>query len=69
MIVWILEVITFFSPGNEDSLAFLEILNGLQGVFILIIFMAVQTKRNILTHWWYDRGSAVITPLGNSVNK
>uniref|UniRef100_T1GWT3 G-protein coupled receptors family 2 profile 2 domain-containing protein n=1 Tax=Megaselia scalaris TaxID=36166 RepID=T1GWT3_MEGSC len=66
MIVWLLEVITFYSPGNEDSLAFLEILNGLQGMFILIIFMAIRSKRVIITHWWYDRGSAVITPLHNS---
>ncbi|KAL5289871.1 hypothetical protein ACFFRR_009716 [Megaselia abdita] len=69
MIVWILEVITFYSPGNEDSLAFLEILNGLQGMFILIIFMTIRRKRNIITHWWYDRGSAIITPLGKCNSK
>lgn len=54
---WILEVVTFYSPGAGDILGFLEAMNAMQGVFILIIFVIIRKKRTVIASWWHDRGS------------
>lgn len=59
---WLLEVITFYSPGAGEYLAFLDVMNALQGVFILIIFVVIRKKREVIASWWHDRGSHQITP-------
>lgn len=35
----------------------MELFNGLQGVFILAIFIGVRNRRHVIVRWWYDRGS------------
>jgi len=34
--------------------------NGLQGVWVLLIFLVVRRRRTIILRWWYDRGSHAI---------
>ncbi|XP_055378846.1 probable G-protein coupled receptor Mth-like 14 [Condylostylus longicornis] len=62
-ITWILEVITFYAPGSDDYMAFMEIMNGLQGFFILMIFIVGRKRRSVIIRWWHDRGSHEITPV------
>ncbi|XP_054733091.1 probable G-protein coupled receptor Mth-like 14 isoform X1 [Anastrepha obliqua] len=57
IVSWLLEIVTFYSPGPEAYLMVMEMVNGLQGVFILLIFVVVRRRRTIILRWWYDRGS------------
>lgn len=51
---WIFEIISFY---NETSSIFFDIVNALQGVFILFIFVCLPRPTKIIKHWWNDRGS------------
>ena len=51
--MWLLEITTFYSPGPEAYLILMDMINGLQGVFILLIFV----RKTIILRWWFDRGS------------
>ncbi|XP_067647637.1 probable G-protein coupled receptor Mth-like 14 [Eurosta solidaginis] len=57
IVSWLLEIVTFYSPGPEAYLMVMEMVNGLQGVFIMLIFLVVRRRRTIILRWWYDRGS------------
>lgn len=39
-----------------------DMINGLQGLWIMLIFLVVRRRRTIILRWWYDRGSHAITP-------
>ncbi|XP_075160432.1 methuselah-like 14 isoform X2 [Haematobia irritans] len=57
---WLLEIVTFYSPGPQIYLVLMDMLNGLQGVFVLLIFLIVRRRRRTIFRWWNDRGSLVI---------
>lgn len=57
IVSWLLEIVTFYSPGPEAYLMVMEMVNGLQGVFIMLIFVVVRRRRTVILRWWYDRGS------------
>ncbi|XP_037939191.1 probable G-protein coupled receptor Mth-like 14 [Teleopsis dalmanni] len=57
VITWMLEIVTFYSPGPENYLILLEMINGIQGILISLIFLVVRRRRTIILRWWYDRGS------------
>ncbi|XP_055855248.1 probable G-protein coupled receptor Mth-like 14 [Episyrphus balteatus] len=63
IITWILEVVTFYSPGPDSSNAFMEIINALQGAFILMIFIVVRRRRNAIVRWWHGRGPHGLTAV------
>ncbi|KAH8416273.1 hypothetical protein KR222_002051, partial [Zaprionus bogoriensis] len=37
-----------------------DMINGLQGLWIMLIFLVVRRRRTIILRWWYDRGSHTI---------
>lgn len=37
--------------------------NGLQGVFVLLIFLIVRRRRNTIFRWWNDRGSYIVEKI------
>ncbi|XP_039966733.1 probable G-protein coupled receptor Mth-like 14 isoform X1 [Bactrocera neohumeralis] len=57
IVSWLLEIVTFYSPGPDAYLMVMEMINGLQGVFIMLIFVVVRRRRTVILRWWYDRGS------------
>ncbi|XP_055904541.1 probable G-protein coupled receptor Mth-like 14 [Eupeodes corollae] len=63
IITWILEVVTFYSPGQDNYTAFMEIINALQGAFILMIFIVVRRRRNAIVRWWHGRGPHGLTAV------
>ncbi|XP_016975863.1 probable G-protein coupled receptor Mth-like 14 [Drosophila rhopaloa] len=57
VISWLLEIVTFYSGSNSNYLLLCDMANGLQGVWVLLIFLVVRRRRTIILRWWYDRGS------------
>ncbi|XP_017066366.1 probable G-protein coupled receptor Mth-like 14 isoform X2 [Drosophila eugracilis] len=57
VISWLLEIVTFYSGSNSNYLLICDMVNGLQGVWVLLIFLVVRRRRTIILRWWYDRGS------------
>ncbi|EDW49900.1 GM14322 [Drosophila sechellia] len=57
VVSWLLEIITFYSGSNSNYLILCDMVNGLQGVWVLLIFLVVRRRRTIILRWWYDRGS------------
>ncbi|KAH8380098.1 hypothetical protein KR009_008905, partial [Drosophila setifemur] len=57
VISWLLEIVTFYSGSNSNYLLLCDMVNGLQGVWVLLIFLVVRRRRTIIMRWWYDRGS------------
>ncbi|XP_037718688.1 probable G-protein coupled receptor Mth-like 14 isoform X2 [Drosophila subpulchrella] len=57
VISWLLEIVTFYSGSNSNYLLLCDMVNGLQGVWVLLIFLVVRRRRTIILRWWYDRGS------------
>ncbi|XP_058987532.1 probable G-protein coupled receptor Mth-like 14 isoform X2 [Musca domestica] len=57
---WLLEIVTFYSPGPQIYLILMDMINGLQGVFVLLIFLVIRRRRTIIFQWWNDRGSYVV---------
>ncbi|XP_030386382.1 probable G-protein coupled receptor Mth-like 14 [Scaptodrosophila lebanonensis] len=57
IVTWLLEMTTFYSKGKEGYLLLCDMINGLQGVFIFLIFLVVRRRRTVILRWWYDRGS------------
>ncbi|XP_001983170.2 probable G-protein coupled receptor Mth-like 14 isoform X3 [Drosophila grimshawi] len=60
ILAWLFEIVTFYSPGNEVYLLLCDMINGLQGLWILLIFLVVRRRRTIILRWWYDRGTHTI---------
>ncbi|XP_073838382.1 methuselah-like 14 isoform X3 [Musca autumnalis] len=57
---WLLEIVTFYSPGPQIYLILMEMINGLQGVFVLLIFLVIRRRRTVIFRWWNDRGSYIV---------
>ncbi|ALC42966.1 mthl14 [Drosophila busckii] len=57
ILAWLFEIITFYSPGQEAYLLLCDMINALQGLWIMLIFLVVRRRRTIILRWWYDRGS------------
>lgn len=57
---WLLEIVTFYSPGPQIYLILMDMINGLQGVFVLLIFLIMRRRRTIIFRWWNDRGSLTV---------
>ncbi|SPP86930.1 probable G-protein coupled receptor Mth-like 14 isoform X1 [Drosophila guanche] len=57
IISWLFEIVTFYSGSNSNYLLLCDMVNGLQGVWVLLIFLVVRRRRTIILRWWYDRGS------------
>lgn len=58
-VCFISELITFYVT-NEESI-FFELINAMQGVFILLLFILMPKPLMILRQWWSgDRGSLVV---------
>ncbi|KAH8375673.1 hypothetical protein KR200_010211, partial [Drosophila serrata] len=57
VISWLLEIVTFYSGSKSNYLLLCDMVNGLQGVWVLLIFLVVRRRRTIILRWWYDRGS------------
>ncbi|XP_043069989.1 probable G-protein coupled receptor Mth-like 14 isoform X3 [Drosophila bipectinata] len=57
IISWLLEIVTFYSNSNSNYLLLCDMVNGLQGVWVLLIFLVVRRRRTIIMRWWRDRGS------------
>ncbi|XP_059216452.1 probable G-protein coupled receptor Mth-like 14 isoform X2 [Stomoxys calcitrans] len=60
---WLLEIVTFYSPGPQIYLILMDMVNGVQGVFVLLIFLIIRRRRRIIFRWWSDRGSLVLEKL------
>ncbi|XP_068148300.1 probable G-protein coupled receptor Mth-like 14 [Drosophila tropicalis] len=60
IISWLLEMVTFYSSSDSIYLFLCDMVNGLQGVWVLLIFLVVRRRRTIILRWWYDRGSHTI---------
>lgn len=60
---WLLEIVTFYSPGPQIYLILMDMINGLQGVFILLIFLIIRRRRTLIFRWWVDRGSHTIEKI------
>lgn len=60
---WLLEIVTFYSPGPQIYLILMDMVNGLQGVFVLLIFLIVRRRRNTIFRWWNDRGSYIVEKI------
>ncbi|XP_037820317.1 probable G-protein coupled receptor Mth-like 14 isoform X1 [Lucilia sericata] len=60
---WLLEIVTFYSPGPQIYLILMDMINGLQGVFVLLIFLVIRRRRTIIFRWWNDRGSHTIEKI------
>ncbi|XP_064539476.1 probable G-protein coupled receptor Mth-like 14 isoform X2 [Drosophila montana] len=60
ILAWLFEIVTFYSPGNEVYLLLCDMINGLQGLWIMLIFLVVRRRRTIILRWWYDRGTHTI---------
>ncbi|KRG05680.1 probable G-protein coupled receptor Mth-like 14 isoform X1 [Drosophila mojavensis] len=61
ILAWLFEIVTFYSPGNEVYLLLCDMINGLQGLWIMLIFLVVRRRRTIILRWWYDRGTHTIS--------
>ncbi|KAH8303821.1 hypothetical protein KR018_008571, partial [Drosophila ironensis] len=57
VISWLLEIVTFYSGSDSNYLLLCDMVNGLQGVWVLLIFLVVRRRRTIILRWWHDRGS------------
>lgn len=55
-VFWSFEIISFFWYEAPSALALLDILNGLQGVVIFILFMHFRFYREIIRKWFRTRG-------------
>ncbi|KAM7355685.1 methuselah-like 14 isoform 3-T3 [Cochliomyia hominivorax] len=60
---WLLEIVTFYSPGPQIYLVLMDMINGLQGVLILIIFLVIRKRRAVIFRWWNDRGSYMLAKI------
>ncbi|KAL7733591.1 hypothetical protein ACLKA6_005054 [Drosophila palustris] len=67
ILAWLFEIVTFYKPGNEGYLLLCDMINGLQGLWIMLIFLVVRRRRTIILRWWYDRGSHPITEAGTEL--
>lgn len=67
ILAWLFEIVTFYSPGNEAYLLLCDMINGLQGLWIMLIFLVVRRRRTIILRWWYDRGSHTIAEGGTEL--
>ncbi|XP_030081147.1 probable G-protein coupled receptor Mth-like 14 isoform X2 [Drosophila hydei] len=61
ILAWLFEIVTFYSPGNEVYLLLCDMINGLQGLWIMLIFLVVRRRRTIICRWWHDRGTHTIS--------
>lgn len=58
-VCFISELITFYVT-NEESI-FFELINAMQGVFILLLFILMPKPLLIIRQWWSgDRGSLIV---------
>ncbi|XP_034480489.1 probable G-protein coupled receptor Mth-like 14 isoform X2 [Drosophila innubila] len=67
ILAWLFEIVTFYKSGNEVYLLLCDMINGLQGLWIMLIFLVVRRRRTIILRWWYDRGSHTITEAGTEL--
>ncbi|XP_034102565.1 probable G-protein coupled receptor Mth-like 14 isoform X1 [Drosophila albomicans] len=67
VLAWLFEIVTFYSPGNEVYLLLCDMINGLQGLWIMLIFLVVRRRRTIILRWWHDRGSHLISEGGTEL--
>lgn len=66
-VCFIAEVISFYSSAGTSI--FFELLNALQGFFILIMFIFLPNRWLIIQQWWSgDQGSFVVENSRNNLN-
>lgn len=63
IISWFFLLITFYMPGSESNVIFLETINSLQGVFILMIFVLTRRGNTVCIPSWLRGKSQGLTAV------
>lgn len=63
IISWFFVLITFYMPGSESNVIFLETINSLQGVFILMIFVLTRRGNTVCIPSWLRGKSQGLTAV------